>query len=117
MSTFKTIAYEFDELAELDDKLYSLVKQYNAQAILGNGLTYSQAELLKQYKFSKVILAFDNDKGGETAVKIAKKRLGDGYKYLQVTYPEGCKDVQEMTAEQIKEMFSNCTGKRKLRRI
>ena len=89
----------------------------NAQAILGNGLTYSQAELLKQYKFSKVILAFDNDKGGETAVKIAKKRLGDGYKYLQVTYPEGCKDVQEMTAEQIKEMFSNCTGKRKLRRI
>ena len=33
MSTFKTIAYEFDELEELDDKLYSLVKQYNAQVV------------------------------------------------------------------------------------
>ena len=27
------------------------------------------------------------------------------------------KYIKEMTAEQIKEMFSNCTGKRKLRRI
>ena len=54
---------------------------------------------------------------GDRSVTLSVFRTGDGYKYLQVTYPEGCKDVQEMTAEQIKEMFSNCTGKRKLRRI
>ena len=122
------VTYPIDKLEIQDDTLILVegildgmwlhkLGYTNAQAILGNGLTYAQAELLKQYKFSKVILACDNDKRGETAVKIAKKRLGDGYKYLQVTYPEGCKDVQEMTAEQIKEMFSNCTGKRKLRRI
>lgn len=90
----------------------------NAQSILGNGLTHSQAELLKNnFKFDTVILAFDNDGGGETAIKIAKKRLGTEYKYRTVTYPEGVKDVQEMNKEQLDIMFNRVSGKRKLKRI
>lgn len=122
------VTYPIDKLQIIDDTLILVegildaqwLHKYgytNAQAILGNGLSYSQAELLKKYKFSKVILAFDDDTGGETAIKIAKKRLGDGYKYLLVKYPEGCKDVQDMTEKQLNKMFSECTGKRKLRRI
>ena len=91
----------------------------NAQSILGNGLTYEQAELLKsRYKFETVVLAFDNDSGGDTAINIAKKRLGDSYTYKLVTYPENVKDVQEMNKEQLDIMFSQIkSGRRNLRRI
>ncbi len=90
----------------------------NAQSILGNGLTYEQCDLLTQYDFSTVILAFDKDSGGDTAIKIAKKRLGENYTYKLVTYPEGVKDVQEMTKEQLDEMFARVKkGKRSIRRI
>lgn len=90
----------------------------NAQSILGNGLTYEQADLLKNnYEFDTIILAFDKDKGGETAIEIAKKRLGSDYKYKTVNYPTGVKDVQEMTKEQLDDMFNKLKGKRTFRRM
>ena len=90
----------------------------NAQSILGNGLTYEQCDLLKDYEFSTVILAFDKDSGGDTAINIAKKRLGDSYTYKQVIYPEGVKDVQEMSKEQLDNMFNQLkNGKRTFRRL
>ena len=123
------ITYPIDKLEIIDDTLI-LVEGIldamwlhkhgytNAQSILGNGLTYEQCDLLTQYDFNTVILAFDKDKGGDTAIEIAKKRLGDNYKYKLVTYPEGVKDVQEMTKEQLDEMFARVKkGKRSIRRI
>lgn len=123
------ITYPIDKLVIQDDTLI-LVEGIldamwlhkhgytNAQSILGNGLTYEQCDLLTQYDFSTVILAFDKDKGGDTAIQIAKKRLGDNYTYKLVTYPEGVKDVQEMTKEQLDEMFARVkNGKRSIRRI
>lgn len=89
----------------------------NSQSILGNGLTYEQSDLLKKYDFDTIILAFDNDGGGETALNIAKKRMGDSYTYKLVHYPKGVKDVQEMNEAQLEEMFNNVSGKRKFRRM
>lgn len=124
------ITYPIDKLEIKDDTLILVEgildamwlhkhNYTNAQSILGNGLTYEQAELLKsRYKFETVVLAFDNDSGGDTAINIAKKRLGDSYTYKLVTYPENVKDVQEMNKEQLDIMFSQIkSGRRNLRRI
>lgn len=124
------ITYPIDKLEIIDDTLILvegiLDAQWlhkhdypNAQSILGNGLTYEQADLLKNnFEFSTVVLAFDNDSGGDTAINIAKKRLGDNYTYRTVTYPTGVKDVQEMNKKQLDEMFTRVkNGKRNLRRI
>lgn len=122
------ITYPVDKLEIIDDTLILVEGTFdamwlhklgfvNSQALQTNKMTYDQAELLRDnFTFSKVILAMDNDKGGERAIDIIKQRLGDDYTYHLVKYPDGVKDVQEMTYEQIKDMFDNCI-KRKFRRI
>lgn len=124
------VTYPIDKLEIIDDTLILVEGTFdaqwlhkhgyvNSQALQTNKMTHEQADLLKEnFKFSRVILAPDNDKGGERALKVIKERLGDEYTYLTVKYPDGVKDVQEMTKDQLDEMF-NCVmkSKRKLKRI
>lgn len=85
----------------------------NAQAILGNKLSPTQAKYLKS-KASKFIRMFDNDVGGASAKKAYDKYMADVTTY-DVIYPEGCKDPQECNKEQIETMLQGATSKLKIR--
>lgn len=88
----------------------------NAQAILGNEMSYQQRDFLKS-KASKFVVMTDGDTGGETASDRIH-RLLKGYTLYTVEYPEGKKDAQECTLDEIKEMLDNKTTKltKKIRR-
>lgn len=87
-------------------------------AIQGNGLTKKQAEILKGYDIDIFVLAFDNDKGGDTAIEITKRVLGDEYTYKVVKYPEGAKDPQDLSKEQLDSMLDMALkNRRKFQRI
>lgn len=88
----------------------------NAQSILGNEMSYQQRDFLKS-KASKFVVMTDGDTGGETASDRIH-RLLKGYTLYTVEYPEGKKDAQECTLDEIKEMLDNKTTKltKKIRR-
>lgn len=68
----------------------------NTVSIMGNSISKKQAEMLKEI-CNKLILLFDNDSGGRTAIKIAEKRFrGSGVLLLvPCYYPEIGKDPIE----------------------
>ncbi len=88
----------------------------NAQSILGNEMSYQQRDFLKS-KASKFVVMTDGDTGGETASDRIH-RLLKGYTLYTVEYPEGKKDAQECTLDEIQEMLDNKTTKltKKIRR-
>lgn len=89
-----------------------------ALATQGNGLTHVQAKLLKSLDVDIFILAYDNDKGGEIAVNITKKILGDAFMYRHLQYPEDCKDIQDMNKEQIDTAIQLALrGRKKIKRL
>lgn len=82
-------------------------------AMLGNELSPKQTSIIKDLDIDILILAVDDDKGGVIAKDIIKKQLKDTVTYKDVVYPKGCKDVQEMTKEQIDTMIDQCLNKKK----
>ena len=88
----------------------------NAQAILGNEMSYKQRDYLIT-KASKFVVMTDGDTGGKTASERIH-RLLKGYTLYEVEYPEGKKDAQECTFDEIQEMLDNKTTKltKKMRR-
>ena len=103
------------------DALYMHQLGYtNTFATLTNSISDMQVEWLKNQRASKLLDMTDNDKMGEIASSIIKQKVN---KYMKVEnikylYPQGCKDPQECTPEQVKEMLSKATEKkRKLKRI
>lgn len=67
----------------------------NAVAMMGDGMSKKQADLIAD-RCGVFIDLFDHDKGGETARKIARKRLGNRVVYLTPSYyPEKGKDPSE----------------------
>lgn len=93
----------------------------NALASMTNSVSDNQMDIIKKYA-SKVIDFTDNDEMGKIATRILKQKTEDeGLTYLTVKdhYPEGTKDPQDLSKEQIKIMLSKVRGrvKRPLRRI
>lgn len=79
----------------------------NTQSILGNEMSYQQRDYLVS-KASKFIDMTDNDTGGDSASERIN-RLLKGYTIYQVKdyYPEGAKDPQDCTFDEIVEMLNN----------
>lgn len=88
----------------------------NAQAILGNEMSYQQRDYLVS-KASKFIVMVDNDEGGKTASERIH-RLLKGYTLYTVKYPQGAKDPQDCTFDEIQDMLDNKVTKltKKIRR-
>lgn len=79
----------------------------NALAILTSGISQAQISLLRGFNIQRVILCLDNDKAGQSGCKRIYDLCLKDYVFSSVKYPEGCKDVQDMTKEQLIEMFNN----------
>ena len=105
------LLYPLDKVEVIDDTLIGvesmldaiLLRKWgyrNAVAMMGDGMSVAQADQIAS-RCSKFIDLFDNDKGGQIARKIAKKRLGDRVLYLTPHYyPESGKDPSEWGEEE-----------------
>lgn len=87
----------------LDSVYMHQVGYTNTFATLTNSISDTQVEWLKNQKATKLLDMTDNDKMGEIASKILKQKVN---KYIPVKptkhlFPEGCKDPQDMSPEQI----------------
>lgn len=103
------------------DALYMHQLGYtNTFATLTNSISDMQVEWLKNQRASKLLDMTDNDKMGDIASSIIKQKVNKYMKVVNIKehYPEGCKDPQDMSPEQVKEMLSKITTtRRKLKRI
>lgn len=79
-----------------------------AVAILGSSMSERQAELLRR-RFWRVTLAFDNDRAGAAASVDAAIRLGQ-LEVTSIKLPEGRKDVQECTPEELALIFTQASN-------
>ena len=100
------IVYPLDKLEVINDTIIGVESLFdcimlrkwgytNAIAFMGDGVSKSQADLIAK-RCSKFIPLFDLDNGGETALNILKKRLGNRVMILEPTYlPKSGKDPIE----------------------
>jgi len=71
-----------------------------AVGLLGSDMTDMQAQLLIK-NFITVVLMLDNDKAGKEGMEMARKKLLGKVTVLKGVIPEGRKDVQEMSMEEM----------------
>lgn len=78
---------------------------YAAVATLGASLSVAQADVIRR-RFWRVTIAYDADKAGIAATARAKKLL-EPTEVRTLTLPEGRHDIQECSAEELAEAYSN----------
>lgn len=82
----------------------------NALATLTNNISYKQAGIVRRYA-KKVVDMSDNDEMGKIASEMYKKKLKGLIIYdVKQFYPEGKKDPQECSKEEIEFMLTNKTN-------
>lgn len=94
----------------------------NTFATMTNAISNMQVDWVKKQGAIKLLDMTDHDDMGKIATDIIKQKLG---KYLTIVptkhlFPEGCKDPQEMTPEQVAEVINQAQTnktKRLIRRI
>lgn len=75
----------------------------NVVALMGNLASDTQIQMIIRYSFFNVVLALDNDKGGEKGKEKLSKRLKHLCKLREISYPEGKKDLGECNIEEVKK--------------
>lgn len=105
------LIYPLDKLEVVDDTLIGVELMFdvimlrkwgykNAVAMMGDGMSRQQADQIAQ-RCSKFIALFDHDHGGEIAIELAKKRLGNRVMFLKPQYyPDKGKDPCEWGREE-----------------
>lgn len=91
----------------------------NTLSILGAKISKEQVILLKEMGISRINLLLDNDKAGFDGLEKAYKLMKRDFLLYRVTYPQGKKDPQELTADEIKLMLAERTlyGRKQLQKI
>lgn len=105
------LLYPLDKLEVMDDTIIGVESMLdaimlrkwgyrNAVAMMGDGMSKAQADQIVA-RCSKFIALFDHDKGGDIAIDIARKRLGDRVMFLTPHYyPEEGKDPSDWGEEE-----------------
>lgn len=79
----------------------------NALSIVSAEISKEQIKKIKLLGASKIILCLDDDVAGHKGCERLYKFLKNDFTFKQVTLPNGKKDVQECTKEELDLMFSN----------
>ena len=79
----------------------------NALSIISAEISKVQVQKIKTLGVSKIILCLDNDNAGIKGCERLYKLLKNDFTFKQAILPEGKKDVQECTKEELDLMFSN----------
>lgn len=92
------------------DALYLWTHGYAAIAIGGSKLSKARRQLLLRCPVETFVIATDNDAvGREVKEKLVNALVG--YKELhEITLPEQCKDVNDLTPEQLKQVADSTTS-------
>jgi len=85
------------------DVIWMAQAKMPAVGLLGSDMTDVQAQLLIK-NFITVVLVLDNDKAGMEGTEIARKKLSGKMIVLKGVIPEGMKDVQDMSMEEIENI-------------
>lgn len=88
------------------DALTSWVYGQPAIATLG-GITSKQIELLNKSGVRNVITMFDNDDAGQRFTRVVENGLRGDIMVFNTKFPDGCKDINDMTEEQFKHTLEN----------
>lgn len=75
-----------------------------AVSIMGAKATKRQIELLQQIPIRKFILALDNDNAGNNGSDYIKKELEKHKLFYRVQFPQGVKDINDLSEEQLKSL-------------
>lgn len=75
----------------------------NSVALLGSSISWHQSTFIKKCNINKIIIATDNDEGGEVAKESIIKNLGKNYTYTNIELPMN--DLGDMNTKQIQELF------------
>jgi len=81
----------------------------NFLAILTSTISKEQILLLHRLRIKKIILFLDNDSAGQAGNAHAYKLLRNDFIMYKVEYPEGAKDPQDLTRQQIQAMLDEKT--------
>lgn len=76
----------------------------NSVAILGSSISQQQCTFIKRCNINKIIIATDNDEGGEIASESIIKNLGKDYEYSKLELPSN--DIGDMSVQEIQELFN-----------
>ena len=79
----------------------------NALSIISAEISKVQLQKIKLLDASKIILCLDNDVAGHKGCERLYKFLKNDFTFKQAVLPEGKKDVQDCTKEELDLMFSN----------
>ena len=79
----------------------------NTLSVISAQISRAQLEILKSLDVKTIILCLDNDKYGEAGCKKLYDNLKGNFVFKKVIFPEGKKDVQECTKEELDFMFKN----------
>jgi DNA primase len=80
--------------------------------ILGIGvgtssLSDEKVSVIMRSPLEEIIIASDNDEAGEKLKRQAVAKLSGIVKLYEIDMPEGCKDLNDMTPEQVREVIAN----------
>lgn len=90
------------------DALWLHKMQYsNTLSVVSAQISKEQLEILKSMDVKTIILCLDNDFYGEKGCKWLYNNLKSFFTFKKVIFPEGKKDVQECTKEELNLMFKN----------
>lgn len=79
----------------------------NTLSIVSAEVSKEQIRKLKLFNADKIILCLDNDKAGQKGCERLYKMLKKDFTFKKCNLPEGKKDVQECSKEELDFMFSN----------
>lgn len=86
----------------------------SAFALLGTQISERQIELLKQFRVGEIVLALDADEAGKKGTLNLVHALTRAHYLLPqlsiMNFPEGTKDPQDLTSEQLLQVFQERKG-------
>lgn len=92
------------------DLLWLWQNGYNAVGLLGNELSLRQVQLLTHYRFGEVVLALDNDEGGNYGKRKIIPLLQKHWlptQITEITFPEDKKDPNDCSPELLKQLYES----------
>lgn len=104
------LKYETAYIVESEiDALYLWSHGYPAIALGGSNISDSQRQLILRSPIKNLVLATDNDRVGKQIREKLITALAGYIELSELNFPEGAKDVNDLSPEQLKSISNNAT--------
>lgn len=76
-------------------------------ALLGKSMSPEQAAKIRAH-FDVVGIVADNDEAGRQCLARVRQQMTEAYNIIELSVPEGCKDLGDCTQEQARQVVNSC---------